>query len=73
MGLCTLVPRNTVVGRKSDSENKTQTQVVGGQHPGSLPKWLWDFYASECKGKQAGRTKADMAVSLLLGGYNISL
>jgi hypothetical protein len=47
--------------------------------PGSLQKWhlpyssgLQGFYASECGSKQAGRTKADMAVSLLLGGYNIS-
>jgi hypothetical protein len=30
------------------------------------------FYASECRSKQVGRTKADVAVSLLLGGYNIS-
>jgi hypothetical protein len=27
-------------------------------------------YASEYGSKQAGRTKADVAVSLLLGGYN---
>jgi hypothetical protein len=30
------------------------------------------FNASECRSKQAGRTKADVAVSLSLGGYNIS-
>jgi hypothetical protein len=30
------------------------------------------FYASECGSKQVGRKKADMAVSLSLGGYNIS-
>jgi hypothetical protein len=30
------------------------------------------FNASECGTKQVGRTKADMAVSLSLGGYNIS-
>jgi hypothetical protein len=30
------------------------------------------FFASECGSKQAGRTKADVAVSLSLGGCNIS-
>jgi hypothetical protein len=47
--------------------------------PGSLQKWHqpltsgpWGFYASGCRSKQAGRTKADVAVSLSLGGYNIS-
>jgi hypothetical protein len=33
---------------------------------------LWGFYASECGNKQAGRTKANVAVSFSLGGYNIS-
>jgi hypothetical protein len=69
------------------SENKTQTQVAGGkedllladQHLDLSKKWhrphssrLWGFYASECRSKQAGRTKADLAVSLLLGGCNVS-
>jgi hypothetical protein len=30
------------------------------------------FYASECGSKQAGRAKADVAVSLSVGGYHIS-
>jgi hypothetical protein len=53
--------------------------TLAGQHPGSLQKWhrphssrLWGFYASECRSKQAGRTKANVAISLLLGGYNLS-
>jgi hypothetical protein len=36
------------------------------------PKWLQGFYASELGSKQVGRTKADMAVRLSLGGYNLS-
>jgi hypothetical protein len=53
------------------------TQVC--QNPGSFQIWhqpcssrLWGFYASECGSKQVGRTKTDVAVSLSLGGYNIS-
>jgi hypothetical protein len=47
--------------------------MLVGQHQES-PKWhqLRDFYSSECGSKQLERTKADMAVSLSLGGYNIS-
>jgi hypothetical protein len=53
--------------------------TLAGQHPGSFQKWHWPcssglrgFYASECRSKQVGRTKVDMAVSLSLGGYNIA-
>jgi hypothetical protein len=53
--------------------------MLAGQHLDLSQKWhqphssrLWGFYASECRNKQARRTKANMAVSLLLGGYNIS-
>jgi hypothetical protein len=52
---------------------------TSGSAPGSLQKWHWPcsswlrgFYVSECGSKQAGRTKADVAVSLLLRGYNLS-
>jgi hypothetical protein len=52
---------------------------TSGPAPGSLQKWhwrgnsgLWGFYFSECRSKQVGRTKADVAVSLSLGGYNVS-
>jgi hypothetical protein len=69
------------------SENKTQTRWLEERKiyytsrpaPGYLQKWhqphssrLWGFYASECRSKQAGRTIANTAVSLSLGGYNIA-
>jgi hypothetical protein len=38
----------------------------------ALSSGLRGFYASDCGSKQAGRTKADVAVILSLGGYNIS-
>jgi hypothetical protein len=48
--------------------------MLMGQQLGSLQKWHWlpslglrGFYASECRLKQAGRTKADVAVSFSLG------
>jgi hypothetical protein len=50
--------------------------MLAGQHLDlskmALPRSsrLGGFYASECRSKQAGRTKADVAVSLSMGGYN---
>jgi hypothetical protein len=52
--------------------------MLVGQLPGTLQKWhqphssgLQGFYASECRSKQAGKTKADIAVNLSLVSYNI--
>jgi hypothetical protein len=77
-----------VVGRVLDQQEQDSNPggwrkgrfiTLVGQHPGSLQKWhrplssrLQEFYALECRSKQAGRTKANVAVSLLLRGYNIS-
>jgi hypothetical protein len=77
-----------VAGRMSDQREQDSNPggwrkgrfiMLAGQHPVSLQKWhqpcspqLWGFYAAECRNKQVGRTKADVAVSLSLGGYNIS-
>jgi hypothetical protein len=53
--------------------------MLAGQHldlskNGTGPKaeGCRGFYASECGSKQVGRTKANVAVSFLLGGYNLS-
>jgi hypothetical protein len=65
---------------KPDAWRKGIFIYASGSAAGSLLKgqhWpfssgLLGFYASECGSKQAGRTRADGAVSLLLGGYNVS-
>jgi hypothetical protein len=77
-----------VAGRMSDHREQDSNPggwrkgrfiMLVGQHPGSLQKWhqpcssmLRGFYASEYGSKQAGTTKADVAFSLSLGGYNLS-
>jgi hypothetical protein len=75
------------VGRMSDQREQNSSPggwrkgrfiTLGCQNPGSFQTWhqlrssrLQGFYASECGSKQAGRTKADVAVSLSLGHYSI--
>jgi hypothetical protein len=69
------------------SKNKPQTQVVGGKqdllcywtstldlskNAPALQLMAVGFYGPECGSKKAGRRKANVAVSLLLGSYNLS-
>jgi hypothetical protein len=71
-----------VYQREQDSSpggwRKGRFIMLAGQYPGSpemalaCSSRLWDFYASEFGSKQVGRTKADVAVSFSLGGYNVS-
>jgi hypothetical protein len=69
------------------NENKTQTQVVEGKEDllryqastldlskngtGPRSSRLWGFYASECRSKQAGRTKARLQLITLAQGYSV--